>query len=346
MQKIPHVIAVLPTDEINGGCDRILSICRLLILSANSAATASNYLADAKNIGKCAILWDVPEKPDKKKHPTIAKAVKKSPFKLKKLKGCRFVNEPEKFVHTVSNLHKISILKKNPIDGIPKIFLVLFPLFLLIAFMLPFAKITKVTATISNERNRIQERNSLTVAPSFEFTFDGKESLQRIARYAIGRFNAIITTDKMVQQYVETTLEENNYPTYSWRTDNFNIPPEGTTIKFSRPDNLGQEAADSIGAAWKYWTSIVTDSIAYLTEFYYKEATAQHRLHHGIDLASARKRCHPLHALRPAALLGRARSYARRPHRDHWRYGTHYRASRPHRYRPYFEERRQDHRRS
>jgi hypothetical protein len=271
-------------------------------------------------------------------------------------------------------LHKISILKKNPIDGIPKIFLVLFPLFLLIAFMLPFAKITKVTATISNERNRIQERNSLTVAPSFEFTFDGKESLQRIARYAIGRFNAIITTDKMVQQYVETTLEENNYPTYSWRTDNFNIPPEGTTIKFSRPDNLGQEAADSIGAAWKYWTSIVTDSIAYLTEFYYKEATAKHRLHHGIDLASkkarasspvlgkgvdqsrqerrndyrtcSRKRCHPLHALRPAALPGRARSHARRPYRDHWRYGTHYRASRPHRYRPYFEERRQDHRRS
>ena len=89
-KKIPHVIAVLPTDEINGGCDRILSICRLLILSANSAATASNYLADAKNIGKCAILWDVPEKPDKKKYPTIAKAVKRSPFKLKKLKGCRF----------------------------------------------------------------------------------------------------------------------------------------------------------------------------------------------------------------------------------------------------------------
>ena len=165
-KKIPHVIAVLPTDEINGGCDRILSICRLLILSANSAATASSYLADAKNIGKCAILWDVPEKPDKKRHPTIAKAVKRSPFKLKKLKGCRFAKEPEKFVHTVSNLHKISILKKNPIDGIPKIFLVLFPLFLLIAFMLPFAKITKVTATISNERNRIQERNSLTVAPS------------------------------------------------------------------------------------------------------------------------------------------------------------------------------------
>lgn len=285
-QKISHVIAVLPTDEINGGCDRILTISRLLILSANNATTAAGYLADAKNVGKCAILWDVPEKPDKKKHPSVSKAVKKSPFKLKAFKGKRFKEHPEDFVHVVGNLHKMSILKKNPIDGIPKIFLVLFPLFLVLAFMLPFAKVTKVTATISNERNRIQERNSLSVAPSFEFTFDGKETMQRIGRYAIGRFNAIITTDKMIQQYVETTLEENNYPTNSWRVENFNIPPEGTVIRFSRPDNLGQEAADSIGAAWKYWTSIVSDSIAYLTEFYYREATAKHRLHHGIDLAS------------------------------------------------------------
>lgn len=285
-QRISHVIAVLPTDEINGGCDRILTISRLLILSANDATTAAGYLADAKNVGKCAILWDVPEKPDKKKHPSVSKAVKKSPFKLKAFKGRRFKEHPEDFAHVVGNLHKMSILKKNPIDGIPKIFLVLFPLFLVLAFMLPFAKVTKVTATISNERNRIQERNSLSVAPSFEFTFDGKETMQRIGRYAIGRFNAIITTDKMVQQYVETTLEENNYPTNSWRVENFNIPPEGTVIRFSRPDNLGQEAADSIGAAWKYWTSIVSDSITYLTEFYYREATAKHRLHHGIDLAS------------------------------------------------------------
>ena len=285
-QKIPHVVAVLPTDEINGGCDRILTISRLLILSANSAATASSYLADAKNVGKCAILWDVPEKPDKKKHPSVAKAVKRSPFKLKGFKGKRFKENPEEFTHVVGNLHKMGILKKNPIDGIPKIFLMLFPLFFLLAFMLPFAKVTKVTATISNERNRIQERNALSVAPSFEFTFDGKETMQRIGRYAIGRFNAIITTEKMVQQYVETTLEENNYPTNSWRVENFNIPPEGTVIRFSRPDNLGREAADSIGAAWKYWTSIVSDSIAYLTEFYHRDATQSHRLHHGIDLAS------------------------------------------------------------
>lgn len=285
-KKVPHIVAILPSDEFTEGCERILSIARLFILSATDSDEAAAYLTDVKNPGKIPLLWCVPVKPNRKKFPKVAKAVCKNKVSSRELKGKNFAEHPEDYVQIVKNLHKIHILKKNPIEGFSKLFLMLLPLFLIIAFAIPFAKVTKVEASISNGRDRIQERNHLSVAPSFEFTFNGTETMQRIGRYAIGRFSAIITTERMVQQYVETTLEENGYPTNSWKQDKFNIPPEGTIIKFSRPDNLGREAADSIGAAWKYWTSIVSDSIAYLTEFYHKNATSNIRLHHGIDLAS------------------------------------------------------------
>lgn len=285
-KKVPHIVIVLPSEELTEGCERILSIGRLLILSATDSDEGAAYLADAKNINQIPLLWDVPAKPNRKKFPSVAKAVRKNKISTREFKGKNFKEHPEDYIQIVSNLHKILILKKNPIEGFSKLFLIFLPLFFIAAFALPFLKVTKVDASISNSRDRIQERNHLSVAPSFEYTFNGTETMQRIGRYAIGRFSAIITNEKMVQQYVETTLEENGYPTNSWKQENSNVPPEGTVIKFSRPDNLSREAADSIGAAWKYWTSIVSDSIAYLTEFYHKNETSKNRLHHGIDLAS------------------------------------------------------------
>lgn len=283
---VPHIVVVLPCDEINAGCERILSIGRMIILSANDSDCAASYLADVKKIKEMQILWDVSSAPNRRKFPSVAKAVKHSHYRRRFAKGKNFRENPEQFIKIVNNIHKLTILKKNPIEGIPKLFLTFSPLIMLLAFLLPFCTISKISASISNERDRIQERNRLSAAPSFEYTFNGTETMQRIGRYAIGRFSAIITNEKMVQYYVEATLEENGFPTNSWVKDKQNIPPEGTIIKFSRPDNLGKAAADSIGAAWKYWTSIVSDSIAYLTEFYHKNATANQRLHHGIDLAS------------------------------------------------------------
>ena len=134
-------------------------------------------------------------------------------------------------------------------------------------------------------RDRIPERNKLSVAPSFDYTFDGKENLRRIARYAIGRFNAVISDDKMVRQYIEETVSENGYKGQGWETNALAVPPQGTVIKFSRPSNLPRTAADSLGAAWKYWTSILSDSVAYITEFY-NERGIGGRKHNGIDLAS------------------------------------------------------------
>lgn len=281
-----QVIGILPSEITEDEASRIMLAARLLVVDCDSVEDASIYLQDAPSLQKAPVLWLLPTAPNKKRFPRAARAVAKSESFYKEIRKCNWRKDPKEFARIVENLHKIGILRKNPLDGISKVFRKAFPLFLLIAMALPFFFVTKVDPGISNLRDRRHERDKIAVAPSFEYTFDGKESMQRIARYAIGRFNALITNERMIRQYVDVTMEENGYPLDSWKKENFNIPPEGTILKFSRPDFFKKTAADSIGAAWKYWTSIVSDSVSYITEFYHATATANQRQHNGIDLAS------------------------------------------------------------
>ena len=219
--------------------------------------------------------------------PRPAKPSAATPAPPKKRSLLDFKKNPEELAKVIKKLHKISILTKNPLDGFPRLVRNLFPLLLLAVIIAPFLFVTDIDRSDSNLRDRIQERNQLSVAPSFEYTFDGSESMQRIARYAIGRFDAIITNEKMIKNYVAKTLEDNGFGVTAWEKGSLNIPPKGTTLRFSRPDEIKRPAsADTIGAAWKYWTSVISDSIAYLTEFYHETATATQRKHNGIDVAS------------------------------------------------------------
>ena len=283
---IPQIIAVLPLDINDQEAYYAKLISRLVVIDGESVEEASAFLDDLPHFNKSDKLWLLPQKPNKKRFYHAYRAVCKSNSFFKEIRNSDWKKNPESFAAIIENLHKIVIVQKNPLDGSSKAFRTFFPILLLFALALPFFFSTQTEPVISNIRNRIHERDKLSVAPSFEYTFDGKEPLQRIARYAIGRFSAIITNDQMIRKYVNLTLEENGYKKNSWEKNNLNFPPEGTTIKFSRPDYIGSTATDSIGAAWKYWTSIVSDSVAYITEFYHAQATANYRQHNGIDVAS------------------------------------------------------------
>ena len=283
---VAQIVAVLPLEISDQEAYYAKLVSRLIVIDGESAHEASAFLEDLPHFNKSNLLWLFPQQPDKKKFYHAYRAVRRSHSFFKEIRKCDWKKSPETFAKIIENLHKFSILEKNPLDGTSKIFRTIFPLLLLLAIALPFFFVTKTDPSISNMRDRIHERDKLSVAPSFEYTFDGKESMQRIGRYAIGRFSALITTEKMVQKYISVTLEENGYPKNAWEKNKLNIPPEGTVIKFSRPDYIGNTASDSIGAAWKYWTSIVSDSVAYLTEFYHETATANFRQHNGIDVAS------------------------------------------------------------
>lgn len=285
----PQIIGLLPQEVTEVQARYLALIARGLIIADNdepNSDAAAIYLEDAPSLQKIPLLWLHKFVPNRRRFPGAAKAVKRSVSLFGEVRKSNWQTNPAGFVKIIENLHKLEILRKNPLDGISKVFKRFFPLFLLLAITIPFFFFSHLEPGVSNIRNRTQERDHLSVAPSFEYVFDGKETMQRIARYAIGRFNATITNERMIRQYVNVTLDENGYDGKSWEKNGFHIPPAGTTIKYSRPDYLGQTATDSIGAAWKYWTSIVSDSISYLTEFYHAKPSANQRQHNGIDLAS------------------------------------------------------------
>ncbi|MCF0225096.1 MAG: peptidoglycan DD-metalloendopeptidase family protein [Fibrobacter sp.] len=281
----PQVIGILPQDITSEEAERIYAIARLLIIDGDSLEECSIYLEDAPSLCKIQLLWLPPSNPIKKRFPKAYRAVSKSFSRTNDVRNTSYLKDPVGFAKIIEQFQKIDILSKNPLDGVFKVFKRIFPIITLFTIILPFLFSTSVSPIISNVRDRSHERDQLSLSPSFEYTFDGKENMQRIARYAIGRFNALITNEKMVKQYVDITLEENGYPLNSWYTNEKNIPPEGTVLKFSRPEFF-ETASDSIGSAWKYWTSIISDSVSYLTEFYYENPNDGPRQHNGIDLAS------------------------------------------------------------
>jgi murein DD-endopeptidase MepM/ murein hydrolase activator NlpD len=285
-KMVPHTVGILPGNDPTALDEKILDIAKIVLVGGNSTDEAAAFIEDCAPLRKKNILWLLEKMPEKKRFPKCVKAIRKGSTRdiRKKVKG-GIEGAGEALAECVQWILKEEILKKNPMEGLSRLFRNLFPLFLLVALLVPFIYPTSIETTHSNMRDRIPERNKLSVAPSFDYTFDGKENLRRIARYAIGRFNAVISDDKMIRQYLEETISENGYKGQGWESNALAVPPQGTVIKFSRPDNLGKTAADSIGAAWKYWTSILSDSIAYITEFY-NERGIGGRKHNGIDLAS------------------------------------------------------------
>lgn len=110
--------------------------------------------------------------------------------------------------------------------------------------------------------------------------------MERIARYAVGRFTASVTTDGILQGYIGETLEKNGFPRDAWKKGLLHVPPQGTSLRFAIPEKIENAAYDSIAPAWKYFTGIIADSIAYVTELYHPAAAQGVRLHPAWDVAS------------------------------------------------------------
>lgn len=284
----PNVIGILPQDKFSPWAKHLLVIAKFFAIDSSDEAIddAGAYLEDNYKEIKAPILWLSKKNPSRKRFPHAVKAIKGSFSRYREFRRIDWKKNPAAFARTIQLLLKAEILKKNPLDGFLKVLRNFFLPILLVAIILPFLVPTSLEMGVSNVRDRFSEQSLHSQAPYFEFTFDGKETLQRISRYAIGRFNAVITNDRMVINYAENTLNENGYKKDVWRKGSLIVPPEGTVLRFSKPEDITRSDADSLGIAWKYWTSIISDSIAYLTEYYYEKATKDNRQHNGIDLAS------------------------------------------------------------
>lgn len=122
--------------------------------------------------------------------------------------------------------------------------------------------------------------------PFFQFRFNGQETAQRLAKHAIGRFSALVPVESEVHDYIVETLKANNQDSSKWKRESGGalIPPEGAALRFYPPDRLFNPEADSLMPAWRFFVSMLSDSLAYVTE-YYNPTGRGGRRHMGIDIA-------------------------------------------------------------
>ena len=220
----PHVVGVFAGDELEAIDPKLIGIAKLILVDAEKSDEACALIEDSPALQKGCILWLDGKFPDKKRFPKAYRAVKRGYTKNMPAK-ISLRDDPQSFAENTGWILKGEILRKNPMDGLPRLFRNLFPLFLVAAILLPFVYPTSIEASHSNMRDRIPERNKIAMAPSFEYTFDGKENLWRLARYAIGRFNAVISDEKMVRDYLNETIAENGYKGQGWEKNIMGVPP-------------------------------------------------------------------------------------------------------------------------
>ena len=266
----------------------LLFSMRILLVFSQGREPLSDELLSALNSFAPfppQFFWWCAPLPPKKRFPALHSAVRNSVER-----GFVSVEDVESDASlaaaTFLSFLKIRILRENVLDGWPRFFRRFFPLFCVLAAAVPFFISSEWAEQLPLSRNIKSEMLVYAEAPYFDYVFDGKEPLERIARYAVGRFSALVTNAEILDSYIAETLEKNGFPADSWRKNSLRIPPAGVSVRFSIPDSLRNPEYDLIAPAWNYFTGLIADSIAYVTEAYYPKATSKNRKHPAWDVAS------------------------------------------------------------
>src|SRR5574344_154180 len=283
----PYIFLLLPRNW-NDTLSRLREACDLTIVFDGDSA-APDFLSELEASAPFAdrsVWWISRRYPDRRTYPKLSRALR--PFaKLKLPAEADFFSDAPKAAEAVRSLLKIRILSQNPLEGFRLHFNRLWWIPCIALCALPFVAPLHPDAEPSMLREMRPDRNHFSNAPYISFIFNGGEPLQRIARYAAGRYTATVTDKDMLQTYVQEVLRKNDYPATSWlKEDSLNYPPDGTELHFAPPEKINNAAYDSLAPAWRYFTGIFSDSIAYITEWYHAKATPEQRLHLGIDVAS------------------------------------------------------------
>ncbi|MCK9183509.1 MAG: M23 family metallopeptidase [Fibrobacteraceae bacterium] len=284
--KYPYIF-ILFGNKVDGEFAQILAAMRMVIILGNSGILSEDFLSELESQFPYPpfFFWWCAKLPDKKRFPHLFCAAKNASVEGF-VSSEAFFRDSENSRKVFFDLLKIKILSENPLEGLPRLFRFAFIPLCVIVLVAPFVLPTVLSPSLSLLRNMKSEASLYSDAPYFDFAFNGAETLERIGRYAIGKFAATVTTEAMLSSYIEETLQKNNFPEGTWFKDNIHIPPAGINLRFSPPEHISNPSYDSIAPAWKYFTGIISDSIAYLTELYHPIATATQRQHTAIDVAS------------------------------------------------------------
>ena len=146
-------------------------------------------------------------------------------------------------------------------------------LFTLLFCILPFFIASKPHEKVSNLRNIANEVQKYSEKGDIVHIFRSGESLTQIARFAIGKYNSLVSTEAMVKEYLKSNDLSLDSKIKAGDTLRLKLPA------FSNPRHK------SMQGAWFFFTGLLNDSLAYITELYNARQTAIMRYHDGVDVA-------------------------------------------------------------
>jgi len=174
----------------------------------------------------------------------------------------------------IDDLLKLKIAELN-ISKTPLFFMAKYAwLPTLLLCMLPFFIPTKSSEYVSNLRNFANDVQKYSEKGDIVHVFKEDETLTQIARFAIGKYNSLVSTENMVKEYLNSNGLSLDSKIKAGDTLRLNLP------KFINPQH------NSMHSAWTFFTGLLNDSIAYITELYNVKETPAKRKHDGIDIGA------------------------------------------------------------
>jgi hypothetical protein len=146
-------------------------------------------------------------------------------------------------------------------------------IFVLLLCALPFFIPGNTMEQVSNLRNIASDVQKYSDKSDIIHVFKEGESLVQITRFAIGKYNSLVTTENMVKEYLKSNDLSLDSKIKAGDTLRLKLPA------FNNPNHKAMQPA------WSFFTSLLNDSLAYITELYnIKDGTK--RKHDGIDIGA------------------------------------------------------------
>lgn len=184
----------------------------------------------------------------------------------------------------------IAIMRKNP----PGAFIGFIRKFRWAAAVLLFFVLVLFPFTLKKDifvsGNWYSEFRALKYNAFFDYVFDGKTTLQRPAKRAIHLYSAIVPNVSQVNEYIKEVLEKNGMVGKkvlgNHKIGEAIYPKKKTTLRFYPPTTIKSKDFERFAPIYDYYSSIVTDSIAYITDQYNNDESIEDRVHKGVDLGA------------------------------------------------------------
>jgi len=146
-------------------------------------------------------------------------------------------------------------------------------IFTILLCVLPFLIASQPDEQVSNLRSIASEVQKYSEKGDIVHVLKEGESLTQIARFAIGKYNSLVSTEAMVKEYLQDNELSLDSKFKAGDTLRLKLPT------FNNPQNKTMQGA------WNFFTGLLNDSLAYITELYNPQQSATMRRHDGIDVA-------------------------------------------------------------